>query len=75
MFVQNEASLKLLQTIGVQQVSVSGDTRFDRVGAAKKPLAFMDTFVGARKCIIAGIMPNSLASKLNNQRNVYQCSN
>lgn len=54
MFVQNEASLKLLQTIGVQQVSVSGDTRFDRVGAAKKPLAFMDTFVGARECIIAG---------------------
>jgi len=54
MFVQNEASLKLLQSIGVQQVSVSGDTRFDRLGAAKKPLAFMDTFVGARKCIIAG---------------------
>lgn len=54
LFVQNEASLKLLQSIGVQQVSVSGDTRFDRVGAAKEPLAFMDTFVGARKCIIAG---------------------
>ncbi len=53
-FVQNEASLKLLQSIGVQQVSVSGDTRFDRVGAAKEPLAFMDTFVGARKCIVAG---------------------
>ena len=54
LFVQNEASLKLLQSIGVQQVSVSGDTRFDRVGAAKEPLAFMDTFVGARKCIVAG---------------------
>ena len=54
LFVQNEASLKLLQSIGVQQVSVSGDTRFDRVGAAKQPLAFMDTFVGARKCIVAG---------------------
>ena len=54
LFVQNEASLKLLQSIGVQQVSVSGDTRFDRVGAAKEPLAFIDTFVGARKCIVAG---------------------
>ncbi len=54
LFVQNEASLKLLQSIGVQQVSVSGDTRFDRVGAAKEPLTFMDTFVGARKCIVAG---------------------
>ena len=54
LFVQNEASLKLLQSIGVQQVSVSGDTRFDRVGAAKEPLAFMDTFIGARKCIVAG---------------------
>ena len=54
LFVQNEASLKLLQSIGVQQVSVSGDTRFDRVGAAKEPLAFMDTFVGTRKCIVAG---------------------
>ena len=54
LFVQNEASLKLMQSIGVQQVSVSGDTRFDRVGVSKKPLRFMHTFVGARKCIVAG---------------------
>ena len=54
LFVQNKASEKLLQSIGVQQVSVSGDTRFDRVGASKEPLAFMDTFVGDRKCIVAG---------------------
>ena len=54
LFVQNKASEKLLQSIGVQQVSVSGDTRFDRVGASKEPLAFMDTYVGDRKCIIAG---------------------
>ena len=54
LFVQNEASLKLLQSIGVQQVSISGDTRFDRVGAVEEPLAFMETFVGLRKCIIAG---------------------
>ena len=54
LFVQNKASEKILQSIGVQQVSVSGDTRFDRVGASKEPLAFMDTFVGDRKCIVAG---------------------
>lgn len=54
LFVQNKASEKLLQSIGVQQVSVSGDTRFDRVGASKEPLAFMDIFVGDRKCIVAG---------------------
>lgn len=54
LFVQNQASLKLLQSIGVQEVSISGDTRFDRVGTSKEPLSFMDTFVGARKCIVAG---------------------
>ncbi len=30
-FVQNEASAKLLKSAGVEQVSVAGDTRFDRV--------------------------------------------
>lgn len=30
-FVQNESSKKLLQSIGFQNVKVSGDTRFDRV--------------------------------------------
>jgi len=32
-FVQNESSRILLQSIGIQNVSVSGDTRFDRVAA------------------------------------------
>jgi 3-deoxy-D-manno-octulosonic-acid transferase len=54
LFVQNDASQKLLQRIGVQQVSVSGDTRFDRVGGPKAPLAFMESFCNGRKCIIAG---------------------
>ena len=30
-FVQNEESLELLQSHGVEQVSIAGDTRFDRV--------------------------------------------
>ena len=54
LFVQNENSLQLLQSIGVHQVSISGDTRFDRVGVPKERLAFMETFVGNRKCIVAG---------------------
>jgi 3-deoxy-D-manno-octulosonic-acid transferase len=54
LFVQNDASLKLLQSIGIQQVRTSGDTRYDRVGASKAPLSFMESFVGNRKCIVAG---------------------
>ena len=33
MFVQNEESLQLLQSHGIRQVSIAGDTRFDRVEA------------------------------------------
>ena len=54
LFVQNEQSLNLLHQIGISQVSISGDTRYDRVGATKTPLPFMETFVGNRKCIVAG---------------------
>ena len=54
LFVQNKESLQLLHQIGIENSSVSGDTRFDRVGASKEPLAFMKTFVDARKCIVAG---------------------
>jgi len=54
LFVQNEQSLTLLHKIGITHASVSGDTRYDRVGAAKAPLPFMETFVGNRQCIVAG---------------------
>lgn len=54
LFVQNEQSLKLLRQIGITHASVSGDTRYDRVGASKAPLPFMESFVGNRKCIVAG---------------------
>lgn len=38
LFVQNEESKELLGKIGIKQVTVSGDTRFDRVAEnAKKP--------------------------------------
>ena len=54
LFVQNDDSLKLLRSIGIQQVRISGDTRYDRVGASKTPLPFMESFVGNRKSDIAG---------------------
>ena len=53
-FVQNNASKELLQNIGLKNITISGDTRYDRVGAPKEPLSFMELFVGSRKCIVAG---------------------
>jgi 3-deoxy-D-manno-octulosonic-acid transferase len=35
-FVQNQSSLNLLQSIGIQNVTVGGDTRFDRVAQIVK---------------------------------------
>jgi 3-deoxy-D-manno-octulosonic-acid transferase len=57
-FVQNEESKKLLETINIaQNVSVSGDTRFDRVvEIAEKfiPVDGIARFVGSNKTIVAG---------------------
>ena len=56
-FVQDEDSEKLLKKIGIWQVSVSGDTRFDRVSAIavqQKPIAGMDGFCKDTRVILAG---------------------
>ena len=56
-FVQDEASKELLQTLGVNNVKVSGDTRFDRVWAnAKHPkeLPVIKDFKNEHKLYIAG---------------------
>ena len=56
-FVQDEPTSKLLYRIGFQNVTVCGDTRFDRVAAiAKQVKAFpeMEDFIDGRRCIIAG---------------------
>ena len=56
-FVQTEKSKQLLESIGIKQVIVCGDTRFDRVKAiAEKvePFPFMETFCQNKKIIIAG---------------------
>jgi 3-deoxy-D-manno-octulosonic-acid transferase len=57
LFVQDEASKQLLQTIGVSHASVSGDTRFDRVWAnAQQPnaLPVIAEFKNNQPALIAG---------------------
>lgn len=56
-FVQNEQSVDLLKSVGLTNVSLSGDTRFDRVAEnAKSPrsLPLISNFCGSAKVCIAG---------------------
>ena len=57
LFVQQQSSLDLLERIGIQNVSLAGDTRFDRVRAIvhgiKKDPRFT-AFAGSTPTIIAG---------------------
>ncbi len=57
LFVQNEESLRLLQKSGIKEVSVAGDTRFDRVRdiAQNAPIRpEIETFTGNHPVILAG---------------------
>ncbi len=56
-FVQQASSIQLLKQAGVEQVSLSGDTRFDRVAAiARKPVAnqIIKEFAADNNVLIAG---------------------
>ena len=56
-FVQNEISKDLLGRIGIHQVSIVGDTRFDRVlqiKEASKQLPLVETFKQDAKVFVAG---------------------
>lgn len=56
-FVQNEASRRLLNSLGVTQVSVTGDTRFDRVIDIRnqaKSLPLAAALTGDSRTIVAG---------------------
>jgi len=56
-FVQDDTTAKLLTTNGLSNVTVCGDTRFDRVAAIArqaKPFTEVEQFINGRKCIIAG---------------------
>jgi len=56
-FVQNEESKTLLNSLGITQVSVNGDTRFDRVAENaknKKELKEIEAFCGSSKVLVVG---------------------
>ena len=56
-FTQNESSKKLLESRQYNSVSVSGDTRFDRVTSQLEldnNLNFIETFKDNKLCIVAG---------------------
>ena len=56
-YVQDAGSMALLASLGIRQVTVSGDTRFDRVHeilVAREELPFMEAFKGGRTCLVAG---------------------
>ena len=56
-FVQDEGTVELLHKVGYDNVTLCGDTRFDRVAAIAeqvKPFPEVERFINGRKCIIAG---------------------
>ena len=56
-FVQDQNSVALLYSIGVDQVTIAGDTRFDRVikiSEEAQPIPLIESFIGSRKTLIAG---------------------
>ena len=56
-FVQNEESLLLLEEIGIKHVTVSGDTRFDRVAqvaSQKKDIPLISTFKEGKRLWVIG---------------------
>ena len=56
-FTQNNETANLLYKLGIENITVAGDTRFDRVyEIAQQAQRFPDIeeFIGTRKCIIAG---------------------
>jgi 3-deoxy-D-manno-octulosonic-acid transferase len=56
-FVQDIQSKQLLESIGITNVTIAGDTRFDRVWElASQPVKFEEIkqFIGDQQCFIAG---------------------
>ncbi len=56
-FVQNLESIDLLKTIGINKVTLSGDTRFDRVfetAVSAKPLKEIEQFLNGSPALVAG---------------------
>lgn len=74
MFVQNEASRELLNGIGFKQVTVNGDTRFDRVAeiaAQFQPLPAIEAFCGNHPVIVAGSTWDADEEELDHYANTH----
>lgn len=56
-FVQNEESKRLLHSVGIDNVDITGDTRFDRVmhiAKQSKEIKIVETFADNHKVFVAG---------------------
>jgi 3-deoxy-D-manno-octulosonic-acid transferase len=56
-FVQNEESKNLLKSIGLNNVTINGDTRFDRVyenAQSPKQLPLIESFIGNSPTLVCG---------------------
>jgi len=56
-FVQDKESVTLLQKVGMENVTVSGDTRFDRVISVRdrhQPLPLLEEFSRGHRVLVAG---------------------
>jgi len=56
-FVQDESSSQIIRSIGIEQVSISGDTRFDRVAdilASKSENKEIEKFCEGHRVLLAG---------------------
>ena len=56
-FVQDKESLQLLKSININNVTVAGDTRFDRVSEIAenfKPIEEIEKFCGSSQVLVAG---------------------
>ena len=56
-FVQNKASKNLFNSIGFENVTISGDTRYDRVNNQLKidnSLPFIEEFINNKLCFVGG---------------------
>lgn len=56
-FVQQQKSIDLLNSIGIKNCAIAGDTRFDRVSSIAnqiKPIPFIEAFINNEITLIAG---------------------
>lgn len=76
LFVQNQSSASILSDFGISNVTVAGDTRFDRVSQITKnpkPIPIVESFKNGKTLIVAGSTWNEdeeiLCRYINENRN------